>query len=41
MEVAKGKEVGQSRARPEDKGKVKEAALKAKESEPAKPQAMA
>ena len=37
VEVAKGKEAGQSRAQPEDKGKGKEAILKAKESEPAKP----
>ena len=36
--MVKGKEAGQSRARPEDKGK--EATLKAKESEPAKPQAV-
>nr|POF12589.1 hypothetical protein CFP56_20072 [Quercus suber] len=41
VEVAKGKEVAQSRARPEDKGKGKEAAPKAKESEPAKPQTVA
>ena len=41
MEVAKGKKTGQSRARPEDKGKGKEAAPKAKESEPTKPQAVA
>ena len=36
-EVAKSKEADQSKAQPEDKGKGKEAALKAKESELVKP----
>ena len=36
-EVAKGKEADQSRAQLEDKGKGKEPALKAKESELVKP----
>nr|POF20819.1 hypothetical protein CFP56_14333 [Quercus suber] len=40
-EVAKGKEANQSRARPKDKGKGKEATLKAKESELVKPLAVA
>ena len=39
--MAKGKEAGQSRAKPKDKGKGKEVAPKSKEFESAKPQAMA
>ena len=39
--MANGKEADQSRAQLEDKGKGKESALKAKESELVKPQAVA
>ena len=41
VEVAKGKEAGQGKARPKDKGKGKEAAPKIKEFKLVKPQAMA
>ena len=39
--MAKGKEADQTRAQSEDKGRGKEAVLKAKESELVKPQDMA
>ena len=39
--MVKSKEANQSRARPDDKGKGKEAALKAKESKLVKPRAVA
>ena len=41
VEVAKGKEARQNRAQSENKGKGKEATLKAKEFDSAKPQAVA